>query len=168
VEAWTICSQYYSKVDLTRGFWQLELFEGSRDITSFATHRGLFRYKYLPFVLTSSPACYTRMMKKLLENSSNLEHFFDDVLAYRMSWESHLDILRDLFRRVSKANLTLKPSKCNLGCKEVDFLGNTKTDRGIIPIKHKVENISKVSRPNDQSSVTMIHWDGELLKEICQ
>jgi len=93
------------------------------------------------------------MMRKLLENSLNLEHFFDDVLAYSMSWESHLDVLRDLFRRVSKDNLTLKPSKCNIGCKEKDFFGNTMTDRGILPIKPNVENISKVSRPTTKAQL---------------
>jgi hypothetical protein len=107
----------------------------------------LFRYKYLPFGLTSSPACFTRMMRKLLEGSENLEHFFDDVLAHSVTWEDHLLTLRDLFNRVSRANLTLKPSKCRLGCREVDFLGHTMTNKGILPIKSKVENISNVARP---------------------
>jgi hypothetical protein len=140
-------SCYYSKFDLTRGFWQLELSESCRDITSFATHRGLFRYKYLPFGLTSSPAIFTRMMRKLLEGSDHLEHFFDDVLAHSVTWSDHLSVLRDMFDRVSKANLTLKPAKCILGCQQVDFLGNTMTNKGILPIQKKVENIHKVVRP---------------------
>lgn len=35
----------FSKLDLRLGFHQIELDEESRDITTFATHEGLFRYK---------------------------------------------------------------------------------------------------------------------------
>ena len=36
---------YFSKLDLSSGYHQLELDEDSRDITTFATHEGLKRYK---------------------------------------------------------------------------------------------------------------------------
>ena len=39
----------FSKLDLCLGFHQIELDEDSRDITTFATHDGLFRYKRLSF-----------------------------------------------------------------------------------------------------------------------
>ena len=38
-------SAVFSKLDLRLGFHQIELDEESRDITTFATHEGLFRYK---------------------------------------------------------------------------------------------------------------------------
>ena len=37
----------FSKIDMVKAFHQLELDEGSREITTFTTHRGLFRYKRL-------------------------------------------------------------------------------------------------------------------------
>ena len=40
---------YFSKLDLSSGYHQLELDEDSRDITIFATHEGLKRYKRLNF-----------------------------------------------------------------------------------------------------------------------
>ena len=44
----TVCSgRVFSKSDLRLGFYQIELDEESRDITTFATHEGLFRYKRL-------------------------------------------------------------------------------------------------------------------------
>ena len=39
----------YSKVVLKAGYHQVSLEQSSRGITTFTTHRGLFRYKRLPF-----------------------------------------------------------------------------------------------------------------------
>ena len=38
-------SAVFSKLDLRLVFHQIELDEESRDVTTFATHEGLFRYK---------------------------------------------------------------------------------------------------------------------------
>ena len=39
----------FSKLDIKRAFYQVELSEASRPITTFATHKRLFRYKRLMF-----------------------------------------------------------------------------------------------------------------------
>jgi hypothetical protein len=38
-------AQWFSKLDLSQAYHQLELDEASRYITTFSTHIGLFRYK---------------------------------------------------------------------------------------------------------------------------
>jgi len=43
-------SGVFSKLDLRWGFHQIELDPESRDITAFATHDGIFRYKRLSLV----------------------------------------------------------------------------------------------------------------------
>ncbi len=42
-------ARYFSKLDLTAAYHQLELDEQSRYITTFTTHKGLFQYKRLNF-----------------------------------------------------------------------------------------------------------------------
>lgn len=42
-------SKVFSKLDLRWGYHQLELTPDSREITTFVTHCGLFRYKRLLF-----------------------------------------------------------------------------------------------------------------------
>ena len=51
-------STVFSKLDLKRGFHQVELDTESRQITTFITHKGLFRYKRLMFGITSAPEKY--------------------------------------------------------------------------------------------------------------
>ena len=52
----------YSKLDLQLGFHQIELNESSRDIITFATHDGLFRYKRLLLGVTFAPEKYQEIV----------------------------------------------------------------------------------------------------------
>ena len=47
-------SQVFSKIDLNKGYHQIELAPESRYITTFATHEGLFRYKRLCFGINTA------------------------------------------------------------------------------------------------------------------
>lgn len=47
-------AKVFSKLDLTKGYHQLELSPQSRYITTFSTHVGLRRYKRLNFGITSA------------------------------------------------------------------------------------------------------------------
>lgn len=51
-------SSVFSKLDLNCGYHQLELTPGSRDIITFVTHCGLYRYKRLLFGVNSASAQY--------------------------------------------------------------------------------------------------------------
>ena len=51
-------STVFSKIDLKWGFHQILLSEESRHVTTFVTHRGLYRYKRLMFGVTSAPEKY--------------------------------------------------------------------------------------------------------------
>ena len=52
----------FSKLDLQWGFHQCELSENSRDITTFRTHAGIFRYKRLMFSISSAPEKYQQII----------------------------------------------------------------------------------------------------------
>ena len=48
-------STIFSRLDLKWGFHQIELEEQSRNITTFVTHKGFYRYKRLMFGISSAP-----------------------------------------------------------------------------------------------------------------
>ena len=52
----------FSKIDLKWWFHQIELEEDSRAITTFITHRGLYRYRRLMFGITSAPEKYQKII----------------------------------------------------------------------------------------------------------
>ena len=55
-------STVFSKLGLCLGFHKIEFDEDSRDITTFATHDGLFRYKRLSFGVNSAPEKYQQIV----------------------------------------------------------------------------------------------------------
>ena len=52
----------FPKFDLKWGFHQIELDVNSRHLTTFVTHKGLFRYKRLMFGVSSAPEEYQKIV----------------------------------------------------------------------------------------------------------
>ena len=59
-------STVFSKLDLRWGFHQIELEPNSRDITSFATDDGIFRYKRLSFGVNAAPEKYQHIITQTM------------------------------------------------------------------------------------------------------
>ena len=43
-------NQYFSKFNLSKGYWQVPILENNRDVSTFICHRGLFRFRVMPSV----------------------------------------------------------------------------------------------------------------------
>jgi len=48
--------RYFSKFDLSKGFWQVRMRESDKPYTTFITHQGLYQFKVMPFGLINSGA----------------------------------------------------------------------------------------------------------------
>ena len=57
---------FISRLDLTKGFWQVPIKEEDRKYTAFSTDQGLMQFKYMPFGLVNALAIFCRMVRKLL------------------------------------------------------------------------------------------------------
>ena len=134
-------SKYYSKFDLAKGYWQIPMNNEDRDLTTFICHQGLFRFTVMPFGLVNAAATFSRVMRRLLRDSSDLDNYLDDVLAHSGNWQEHLRSLRDFFERVKQANLTLRPTKCEIGEFDVTFLGHKISENVMQP---RTETVDKV------------------------
>lgn len=79
----------WSKLDIREAFHQVELAEDSRDITTFITSRGLFRFKRLPFGLVTAPEIFQRVMEELLSGCDGTFWYLDDVIVEGETQEAH-------------------------------------------------------------------------------
>ncbi|GFN91452.1 Pol polyprotein [Plakobranchus ocellatus] len=71
----------------------------------------------------------------------NVVDYIDDLLIHTETWEAHVKTLNELFKRLQGANFTVRPVKCLLGSRTVDFLGHSLV-RGAIGLQD--ENVVKV------------------------
>ena len=58
-------SKYFSTLDLTGG-WQVPLDADAQEKSAFTNCSGLWKWKVLPFRLTSAPATIQRLMEQVL------------------------------------------------------------------------------------------------------
>lgn len=75
-------SKIFSKLDLRWGYHQLELTPNSREITTFVTHCGLFRYKRLLFGVNSASEQYQHEIQTALAGIDGQENISDDIIVH--------------------------------------------------------------------------------------
>ena len=67
-------SEIFSKLDLRSGYHQIELEESSREITTFVTHKGLYRYKRLMFGISSAPEKHQQVISQIYHDCEGLQN----------------------------------------------------------------------------------------------
>ena len=86
--------KYFIKIDLSKGYWQVELTEESKPLTAFETPRELFQFKTMPFGLVNSGASFCRLLRIVLQGLHNVDSFVDDMWVFSSSWQDHMTSLR--------------------------------------------------------------------------
>lgn len=145
--------KYFSKMDFTKGYWQIPLSEESKQKTAFSTTVGLFQFRFMPFGIKTAPAVFAKLMRRVLEGIPNVEHYYDDVLVASATWEEHLASLSQLFERIETAGLTVRPSKCEFGLEEIDFLGHRVGGGKLEPLAKTLDKIETAPRPETKRQV---------------
>ena len=145
--------RYFTKVDLSKGYWQIPVKKEDRPKTAFQTPKGLYQWVRMPFGLVSAPATFERMMRQLeLERFSGL-NFFDDILIASASWEQHLADVEGMIKCIHENGLTIRPSKIYAGFQELEFLGHMVGKGKMRPEKSKIDKILNVPKPKTKKQV---------------
>ena len=116
--------EYLSKIDLTKGHWQIPVAPEHVNKTAFVTPDGQYEFLRMTLGMEISGATLVPGLKKVLEGSSGVGTCIDDIVIYRDSWEEHLRTLKELFGRLERARITVRPTKCLLGANRIEFLGH--------------------------------------------
>ena len=88
--------KYLSKIDLTKGYWQIPVAPEDVHKTAFVTPDGQYEYKdaYKDAVgMVNSGATLVRALRKILEGMPGVGSYIDDIVIYSDSWEDHIKTL---------------------------------------------------------------------------
>ena len=151
-------ARYFSKVDLSKGYWQIAVRKEDRPKTAFSTPQGQFQWTMMPFGISTAVAVFSRMMRLLLEplGRDDVHNFMDDCLVATETWDKHLEALGALFRRLREANLTARPTKCFLAYRELDYLGHRIGHGCLWPEPGKVDKIRSARRPETKKELRSV------------
>ena len=145
--------KFFTKIDMSKGYWQIPMEEGSKAKTAFTVSSGCYQFKRMPFGLMNAAATFNRVMRKMLDGVQNIDHFIDDVLTHTATWDDHIKALKDLFQRVRKAGLTIRPTKCYVGYDEVEFLGHKVSCNRVATDEDKLMKIQDAAPPKTKTQV---------------
>ena len=108
---------------MSKEYHQLELQESSRNVTTFSTHIGLYRYKRLNYGTRSAAEIFHGRDTK--EHDANLEA---------------------LLKRSREKNVTFNKGKCEFNKERVVYCGLTFSKEGVSPDPCKVQAIKEMSK----------------------
>lgn len=146
-------ASWFSKLDLKNAFYHIPLSEASKEMTTFMTESGMFRFKRLVFGVNCAPEIFQRAMERILQGQPGTIVFIDDILIYADTLEALRDRTKIVLGLLQANNLTLNPEKCEYEKEHIKFLGHELTKEGMSMDRSKVEAIKKFREPKSSSEL---------------
>ncbi|MCP4349354.1 MAG: RNA-directed DNA polymerase, partial [Desulfobacterales bacterium] len=151
-------AQYFSKLDVTKGYFHIPLHPDSTHFMAFITSsHGLCEFLRLPMGMVDSGAVYQRAVEHTLRGAKGVEAYIDDVLVYGRTKEEHDRHLFEVCRRLQDAGFRLNMRKVVIAKSQLTMLGSvlTATPDGVqISVDPaKAEAIQKLQIPKNVSGV---------------
>ncbi|CAB3986536.1 Uncharacterized protein K02A2.6 [Paramuricea clavata] len=143
----------FSKLDLKAGYHQIVLEENSRNITTFCTHKGLFRYKRLPFGLSCASEVFQNAIQQALQGLNGVRNIADDIIVWDKTQAQHDKNLEALLQRLVINKLTLNLEKSRFNQPSLWFYGYILSKDGLSADPKKVEAIKNFKTPADASQL---------------
>lgn len=148
-------AKYLSSLDIKSAYWQVPVSGESKPLTAFTVPgRGLFQFRRMPFGLHNAPATWQRLIDRLL---SPLEQYvfvyLDDIVIVTQTFEKHLQVLEQVFQRLTEADLTVRRDKCHFCRRELKFLGYVVDNTGLRCDPDKVSAILNIPAPKNVKEV---------------
>lgn len=143
-------SKFFTKLDVKQAFHQIELSQKSREITTFVTHTGIYRYKRLFFGLNCAPEAYQQILEQILQGLEGTINVFDDILIFAetlVELQSRTNKVLDI---LEEKGMTLNLNKCEFEKTEISFLGHVLNQQGMKAGEDKKEAIRLFRRPNNK------------------
>jgi len=142
-------AQWFTKIDLKKGFNLIRIREGDEWKTAFRTRYGLYEFQVMPFGLTNALSTFQDMMNHVLSDVLDVGvlAYMDDILLYAKTEEEHDRLVKKVLEWLQCNVLAISPEKCVWKAEEVEFLGYVIGRNRIRMNQDKVETILSWQQP---------------------
>ena len=159
--------KFFSKIELSKGYWQVKVADKDVNKTAFVTPDGHDEFIKMPFGMVNSGVTLKRGLQRIQSDMDNVVFYWDDILVHTNTWEEHMKTLRELFKKLTDAHLTVRPSKCILGTDNVDFIGH-RLSEGLKGLhENNVKKIKDPPRPTPKKQVRSFYGLASFYREFC-
>ena len=108
-------SKVFTKLDIKWAYHQIELEPNSREITTFMTHQGMYRYKRLNFGISCAPEMYNKIIQQIFQDLPGVRSIYDDVIVYGSTKQEHdqnllnvLNLLREKGTHIEQREVSVQ------------------------------------------------------------
>ena len=157
----------FTTIDFSKWFWQFELHEDSRDLTTFATPSfGCWQYNRVPMGVKCAPAITQAFIDDVFRCTydgpgehhgemalGNIICCYQDDMFICSNDDDHADVLAWCLRRLATCGVYARPDKCFIGLDKVHLLGHIISADGIATDPDKTSALAKMPYPTDVSAV---------------
>ena len=109
-------SKYISTIDSRSAFNQIPLDKACQEYTVFTVPgRGLFQFMRMPFGLPNALDTFQRLIDRVIgpELGPPAFCYLDNIIVVTETFEEHFKWLEAVLDKITQANLTVNPEKCN-------------------------------------------------------
>ena len=138
--------RYFTKIDLSKGYWQFPVETEDVRKTAFVVHNGTYEFLRMLFGLVNSAATLVKGLRKLLQGLEYANHYMDDIVVHTPTWGKHVTAHRGILWRIARTHLTVRPSKCFVGARTLSFIGHEIRHGLIHPSEENVLKMRKAKR----------------------
>ncbi|GFY24010.1 retrovirus-related Pol polyprotein from transposon 297 [Trichonephila clavipes] len=166
-----------STLDLQSGYFQMAVNPSDIVKSAFVTKNGTYAFRRMPFGLSGAAPNFQKaidiILKPVIGKFVNV--YMVDVIISSPSFTQHVKHLKEVFRLLHEAGLTLNKDKCKFGCEELKYLGLIINKEGIKTDETKVQAIVEMKPPHNSKEVSkflgMSQWYAKFIKNyanICE
>ncbi|GFX63485.1 retrovirus-related Pol polyprotein from transposon 297 [Trichonephila clavipes] len=167
-----------SALDLRSGYFQLPVNPSDKTKTVFVTKNGTYAFRCMPFGLSGAVPNFQKAINIILKPVIGKFCecvYMDDVIISSPSFTHYIEHLKEVFRLLQDAGLTLNKEKCKFGCDELKYLGLIISKEGIKTDETKVRAIVEMKPPRNSKDVSkflgMYQWYVKIIKnyaDLCK
>ncbi|KAI5153787.1 hypothetical protein ENBRE01_3255 [Enteropsectra breve] len=102
-------ANYFTYLDATSGYYQIETVEADKEKTAFRWKGGLYEFNRMTFRLCNAPATFQRAMYVVFNNIRGVFvlPYLDDIIIYSKTAEDHINHLKIIAEHLLQANIAL-------------------------------------------------------------
>ncbi|GFW49499.1 retrovirus-related Pol polyprotein from transposon 297 [Trichonephila clavipes] len=166
-----------SSLELKLGYFQLAVNPRYIVKTTFVTKNGTYAFCHMQFGLSGAAPNFIKAIDIILKPviGKFVSVYMDDGIISSSSFTHHVEHLREVFRLLQGAGLTLNTEKCKFGCDELKDLGLIISKDGIKRDETKVKATVEMKPPRNFKEVSkflgMSQWYSKFIKnytDLCE
>ena len=137
ITARTADARFFTKLDASSGYWQIEVDKESSKLLTFNTSFGRYRFRGLPYGVHSASDVFQASLAEIIEGIDGCCNSQDDTINWGKDQQEHDARVHQVMKKIRSSGLKLNLSKCLFGVRELKFLDQLVSEQGIKPDAQK-------------------------------